>query len=153
MWLDDLQFRKQTIDVRRIFQFRLLTDSDRYCQWFCGFGSGQHVALAVKYSAWFDDKAWGMDFACDNALGLNFHTAFRKNHAIEFSGNHDVIPLNLTFDTGAFAKDQAMIGNYVSLHVGVYAKNAGRFQRSFKAYSFVEEAGKLVLFLVFVATF
>ena len=86
-----------------------------------------------------------MDFARDDALGLDFHPALGKDDAIEFPGNHHVIAFDLPFHSRTFAQDQAMGGNHVSLYMRVDAKYAGGLEGPLKAHAFVEEAGKFML--------
>src|SRR5579864_6974932 len=130
----------------------LLTDSNRYRQRLGGLRCGQHVALPVEYSARFDHETRGMDLAHDDALRLDFHPAFGKNDAIEFPGNHHVIPFDLPFHSRPLAQDQAVTGNHVSFYVRIDAKYARSLQSSLEAHALVEEACKFVLLRV-LATF
>ena len=111
------------------------------------------MALPVEYSARLDHEARRVDFACHDALRLDFDASFGKDYPVEFPRNHYVIALDLPFHSRTFAQDQAVAGNHVSLYMCVDAKYAGSLKRAFKPYALVEEACKLVLLLVLAAFF
>ena len=103
------------------------------------------MAAAVENSAWFDNQARRMDFAGDDALGLNFHAAFGENYSIEAAGDNYLIAFDLTFDFCAFAKNESLVAEDVAFYLSFDAKRAGKFQRAFKANGPIQKAGPLAL--------
>ena len=86
-----------------------------------------------------------MDFARDDALGLNFNAAFGENHSVEAAGDNHLIALDLTFDLGAFAEDESLIAEDVAFDLCFDAKCAGKLQSALKADSPIQKAGPFTL--------
>jgi len=103
------------------------------------------VAAAVENSAGLNDQTRRMNFAGDDALGLNFNSAFGENHAIEAAGDNYLIALDLAFDFGAFAEDERLIAEDVAFDLRFDAECAGKLQRTFKADSPIQKAGPFAL--------
>jgi hypothetical protein len=108
-----------------------------------GIRGRQHVAAAVKDTAWVDHHAGRVNFAGDDAFGLNLDAAFCENYAIKAAGNHDAVSFDLAFDFGAFTEDYGLLGNDVAAHVAVDAKRSSELQRTFEGYALVDKAGPL----------
>ena len=109
------------------------------------------MALPVEYSTRFNHQTRRVDFARDHALCLDLDPAFCKNNTVEFSGNHHMIPFDLSFDARAFTQDQAVGGNHIAFNLAVDAKHAGSFESAFELYSLIEKTGKFVVLRVFTA--
>src|ERR1700676_3049365 len=137
----------------QLYRASLLGRADRNGQRVGGFRGRQHVAASIENSARLNHKAWRVNLSGHNALGLNFHSALGKNHAIEFASDNDVVPLDLTFDSRALSERQTVGREKVSLHFSVHPKNSGCFERAFKADTLIEEPCEFVHFRVLVATF
>ncbi len=105
------------------------------------------MAAAVENSAGFDHEARRMNFAGDDAFGLNFNAAFGENYAIEASGDNYVIAFDLTFYFCAFAEYERLIAEDVAFDLRFDAQRAGKFQSALKADSPIEKAGPLALWL------
>ena len=86
-----------------------------------------------------------MDFAGDHTLGLNFNASLGKNHSVEAAGDNYLIAFDLAFDFGAFAEHEGLIAEDVAFDLSFDAKRTGKFQRAFKAYGPIEEAGPFAL--------
>ena len=82
------------------------------------------MAAAVEYSARFDHQARRMNFAGDDALGLNLHAAFGENYSVEAAGDNYLIPFDLAFDFGAFAEDERLIAEDIAFDLSFDAKRA-----------------------------
>jgi hypothetical protein len=108
-----------------------------------GVGGREHVAATVKNSAGIDDHAGRMDFAGDNAFGLNLDAAFGEDDAIEAAGDDYAVAFDLAFDFSAFAKDDRLLGDDVAFDVAVNAERARKLQRAFKRHALIDEASPL----------
>ncbi len=97
------------------------------------------MAAAVENSARLDDQTRRMDFAGNDALGLNFHAAFGKNYSVEAAGDDYLVAFDLAFDFRAFAEDQRLIAENVALNLRFDAQRAGEFQGAFKADGPIEK--------------
>jgi hypothetical protein len=103
------------------------------------------VAAAVENSAGFDNQAWRMDFAGDDAFGLNFDAAFGENYSVEAAGDNYLIAFDLAFHFGTFAEDEGLIAEDVAFDLSFDAQRARKFQGAFKAHGPIEEAGPFTL--------
>ena len=103
------------------------------------------MAAAVEYAARLNDQARRVDFAGDDALGLNFNAAFGENHSVEASGDDYLITFNLTFDLGAFAENQRLVAEDVALDLGFDTQRAGKLQRALKTDRPIKETGPFAL--------
>jgi hypothetical protein len=54
-----------------------------------------------------------------------------------------VISLDLTFDVGPFAQDQAVVGDDVALHRRVKAKRTGQFECALKVHALREKTSPI----------
>lgn len=97
------------------------------------------MATAVENPSRIDDKAGRMDFAGDDALGLNLHAAFGEDDAIITARNNHAVPFDLAFDFGVFAEDQRLLGDDVSLHVAVDAERASHSERALHCDALIDE--------------
>ena len=97
------------------------------------------MAAAIKDATGINDHAWGVNFACDNPLGLYLHAPFGKDHAIEAAGNHHAVPFDLSLDFGAFAQDNRLLRDDVSFNVAVNAERAGDRKRPVQGHALVDE--------------
>lgn len=86
-----------------------------------------------------------MDFAGDDALGLNFNAALGENYAVKPSSNNYLISFDLTFNFGAFAQNESLITEDVAFDLGFNAERAGKLQCAFKADSPIEKSGPFAL--------
>lgn len=82
------------------------------------------MAAPIKDSAWIDDQTRRVNLSSDYALGLNLHTAPRKNHPVEVSRNYYPVPLDLALNFRILAQDHCLLRNDISLHVTVNAKRS-----------------------------
>jgi hypothetical protein len=103
------------------------------------------VATAVEDAAWFDDQTRGVDFAGDDALGLNFDSALGEDYSVKPPGNDYLIPFDLAFDFGTFTEDERLITEDVALDLSFNAERAGELQSALKAHGSVKEAGPFAL--------
>src|ERR1700682_2282286 len=126
--------------------------SNRNSQRLGGFRWRQHMAAPIENPARLNHQARRVDLPRHDSLGLNFHSALGKNHAVKFAGDHHVIPLDLALHPGALTQGQAVGRKKIALHLSVNAKYPGRFEHPFKTHSLVEEPGKLAALCVLVAT-
>ena len=82
------------------------------------------MAAAVEYSARFDHQTRRVNFASDDALGLNFNSALRENHSIKAAGDNYLIAFDLAFDFGTFAEDERLIAKDIAFDLSLDAKCA-----------------------------
>ena len=82
------------------------------------------MASPVEDSARINDHARRVHFASDHALGFNLHATLGKYHAIKPAGDDDAIAFNLTFDSGAFAQDDGLLGYDISLDPSIDAERS-----------------------------
>ena len=109
----------------------------------------QHVATAVKNSAWVDHHARGMDFARDNTFGLDFDAALGENHAVKAPGNYHSVSLDLAFNFGPFTEDHGLLRDDVALDVAVDAKRSLYLQRAFKSHALIYKSRPLFTDTIF----
>ena len=82
------------------------------------------MAAAVENSAGFDNQAWRMDFAGDDAFGLNFDAAFGENYSIEAAGDNYLIAFDLAFDFGALTEHERLIAEDIAFDLGFDAERS-----------------------------
>ncbi len=98
------------------------------------------MAAAIENPSWVDHHAGRMNFARDDAFGLNFHAAFGEDHAVKAAGNDHLVSFNLSFDFGAFAENYRLFRNDVAFDVAVDAECAFDLQRPFHGDALIDEA-------------
>ena len=103
------------------------------------------MAAAVENSAGLDDQTRRMDFAGDDALGLNFHTALGENYSVEAARDNYLIAFDLAFDFGAFAEDESLVAEDITFDLSFDAERAGKFQGAFKAHGPIEKSRPFAL--------
>lgn len=103
------------------------------------------MAAAVENSAGFDNQARRMDFAGDDALGLNFNAALGENHSIEAAGDDYLIAFDLAFHFGTFAENEGLIAEDIAFDLSFDAQRARKFERAFKADGPIEESRPFTL--------
>ena len=86
-----------------------------------------------------------MDFAGDDAFGLNFNAALSENYSIEAAGDNYLIAFDLAFDLGTFAENERLIAEDVAFDLSFDTKRARKFERAFKAHGPIEESGPFAL--------
>ncbi len=94
-----------------------------------------------------------MNFARDHAPRLYLDPTLGKYYAIKFARDDHMISFDLTFHASAFAQDQAVAGQQVSLHLSVNPKYARGFEGSLTANAFIEEAREFAAFRIFTLAF
>lgn len=103
------------------------------------------MAAAVEDSSRLDDQAWRVDFAGDDAFGLNFHAALGEDYAVKSPGDDHLIAFDLAFDLGAFAENQSLIAENIAFDLGFDPERAGKLQSAFKADGPIKETGPFTL--------
>src|SRR5271154_1748884 len=102
------------------------------------------MASTVEYSARVNHHAGRMNLASDHTFCLNLHATLGKNHAIETTRNYHVVPFDLSFNLRAFAKNNRLLGDDITLHVSVNTEGALNLQRAFNCDALIDEACPLV---------
>jgi len=98
------------------------------------------MAAAVEDSAWINHHAGRMNFPRHDALDLDFDAALGKDDAVEASGDHHAVALDLPLDLGTFAENYRLLGDDVALQVAVNSKRAGDGKCTFKTNALVDES-------------
>src|ERR1700757_5082351 len=93
-----------------------------------------------------------MNFSRDDALGLNLHSAPRKNHAVEVSRDHHPVPFDLSLNFCIFAENYGLLGNNISLNVTVDTKRSCERQGALKRYTLINESCPLFTATIFRRT-
>src|SRR4029077_1806165 len=99
----------------------------------------QHVAAAIEDTPWINYHARGMNLSGNDAFRFNLNTPFGKNNTIEAPGNHYAVALNLSLDLRAFAQDDRLLRDDVSLDVAVNAKRTCDCERALKGHPLIDE--------------
>src|ERR1700726_3614048 len=111
------------------------------------------MAASIENSSRLNDQTRRVDFPGHDSLGLNFHSALGKNHAVKFASDHHVISFDLAFDPRSLSQRQTVGRQQISLHLSVNAKYPGRLKHPFKAHTLIEEPCKFPALGTFVTTF
>ena len=91
--------------------------------------------MPIENAAGLDDETWRMDFARNNTLRVNLHSALGENDSVETSRDDDVVSLDLPFDARALSQHKSLRGNDCALYLCLQAKRAAEFEGTFKANS------------------
>src|SRR6266853_2255631 len=130
-----------------------MSRADRDGQRLRGFRCRQHMAASIENSSRLNYQTRRVDLPSHDSLGLNFHSALGKNHAVKFAGDHHVFPFDLAFDPRSLSQCQTVGRQQISLHLSVNAKHPGRLEHPFKAHTFVKEPCKFPALGALVTTF
>ena len=65
-----------------------------------------------------------MNFAGDDAFGLNFNATLCENHSIKAACDNYLIAFDLAFDFGAFAKDESLIAEDIAFDLSFDAERS-----------------------------
>jgi hypothetical protein len=97
------------------------------------------VASAIEDASRINDHARGMDLAGDNPFSFDLDATFGEDYTVEAAGDHDTIPLNLSFDLGTFAENNRLLRDDVSFDVAVDAERARDRKRPLESHALVDE--------------
>src|SRR5262249_39973177 len=75
-----------------------------------------------------------VNFAGDNAFGLDLHAPLGENHAVVAACDHNSISLNLAFNLGILPEDQGLLRNNITFYVTIDAERSSNLQRAFKRH-------------------
>src|SRR5229473_3470102 len=101
------------------------------------------MAAPIENSTGINDQARRVNFASDDALGLNLDAAFGENYAIVAAANDHAIAFDLTLYFRVFAENQSLLRDDVALHIAVNAKGSGELQRAFHRHALIDKTGPL----------
>jgi hypothetical protein len=140
--------RKWIIAYRCEREGKALENSTRTCRgahgnydFFVILARDRDVALTFEHCSWLDHHARGMNFARNDAGGLNGDFLRRADCAVEPAGNDHLAAADLALNGRVLAEDQGFLGNDCSLHLGINAKGALGFEFAVDLDSLFEEAG------------
>src|ERR1700730_8856276 len=111
------------------------------------------MAATIENSSRLNYQTGGVDLPGHHSLGLHFHSALGKNHAVKFPRDHHVISFDLAFDPRSLSQCQTVGRQQISLHLRVNAKHPRRLEHAFKSHTFIEEPCKFPTLGALVATF
>ncbi len=98
------------------------------------------MAAPVEDASGIHHHAGRMDFSRNDPLWLNLNAALREDHAIKSAGDHNPVPLDLTFDLSVLSEDYSVFGDDVALNVPVDAKCPCDGERSFEQDALIDES-------------
>src|SRR5215831_7437316 len=120
---------------------RLTESPDRNCDAGrgCRVRGREHVAASVENAAGVDYQTRRVNFAGDNAFGLDLHPPLGENHAVVAACDHNSISLDLAFDLGILPEDQGLLRNDITFDVTIDAERSSNLQCAFKRHTLVDK--------------
>ena len=85
-----------------------------------------------------------MHFAGNHTLRFDLDAALGKYHAIKSTGDDHAIAFDLSFDAGAFTKNDGLLGDDVALDVSIDAEGSLQLKRALEGHTLVNETCPLL---------
>src|SRR5260370_35076319 len=101
------------------------------------------MAAPIENSTGTKDQAGRVNFASDDALGLNLDAAFGENYAIVAAANDHAIAFELTLYFRVFAENQTLLRVDVALHIAVHPNGSVELQRAFHRHALTAQTARL----------